>query len=111
MKNTKRERSEFPDTIFGTENYYKANNEYSKYMAGTCHEEIIQQFKHLFNFFDLFGERRMRSYEDSLVEKGVLLELVLKLKDRGMRQSNWMKNSFIETRARLEGVPHIKVKW
>jgi len=106
-----KERSYYDWTINGNELYYKANKMYEKYIDGVLHENIVEQFKHLFNIYSLTGEKRILEYENSLVEKGIGRETIYIYKNKGMKQSNWMKNSFIKTQSLIENKKYIEVKW
>jgi len=89
-------RGDFPETIQGTEDYYKAKGEYEDYLNGINKEDIINQFRHIFNLGIIFTEKRLNDFENMVLDKGFSYEHMKIMRDSAMRQSNWQKESFIE---------------
>jgi len=103
------DRCYFPLTIKGTIEYYKETGQYESYINGTCPEEIVLQFKHIFNLYRIFGEEKLRKYENFLLEKGMPFKFIAKYRNMGMRQSNWLKESHIKQMTEAEGLKYTKV--
>ncbi len=103
------ERSTFPMTIAGTITYYKATGQYESYTNGTCPEEIVEQFKHIFNLYRIFGEEKLKEYENFLIEKRMPFKFISKYRNMGMRRSNWLKESHIKQMTEAEGLHYTKV--
>ncbi len=84
------------NTLNKKEEYYKHIGCYDEYINGTLNDEIIEQFKHYFNFHTVFGDSKIEWYIKHLQAKGVELALILNLKDKASRKTNWNLNRVVK---------------
>jgi len=84
------------NSIEGKENFLLSIGKLEQYNGGVLTEEIIEQFKHRFNLYTIYGNKGIEEYEKELLKKGITIEQLNKMRGTAIRMSNWNGVTFVK---------------